>query len=82
MTPEQFVYWLQGFSEVTGKSPTPEEWKIIQEHLNLVFDKRTRQTSAKEQQSVPNFPKYFPDIRDAVQGAYSPNLIKPTVAIC
>lgn len=41
MTPENFAYWLQGFSEICGETPTPEQWKIIQDHLNLVFRKET-----------------------------------------
>lgn len=41
MTSEQFVYWLQGFSELSGKPPTGEQWAAIQDHLKLVFDKKT-----------------------------------------
>lgn len=41
MTPEQFVYWLQGFSEINGAAPTAAQWKVIQEHIALVFEKRT-----------------------------------------
>lgn len=41
MTPEQFTYWLQGFSEVQGNVPTKEQWKIIQDHLKTVFHKVT-----------------------------------------
>lgn len=41
MTAEQFAYWLQGFSEVGNKGPTEEQWKIIQDHLALVFKKLT-----------------------------------------
>lgn len=41
MTPEQFTYWLQGFSEISDKTPTENEWKIIQDHLALVFNKIT-----------------------------------------
>jgi hypothetical protein len=38
----QFVYWLQGFSEINGgAAPTQEQWNIIQDHLNLVFMKVT-----------------------------------------
>lgn len=38
----QFAYWLQGFSEINGGvAPTQEQWKIIQDHLNLVFMKVT-----------------------------------------
>jgi hypothetical protein len=42
MTPEQFTYWLQGFSEVSGEeAPDARQWKIIQDHLALVFKKET-----------------------------------------
>ena len=42
MTPEQFTYWLQGFVELNPNTePTPEQWKMIQEHLKTVFTKVT-----------------------------------------
>lgn len=41
MTSEQFAYWLQGFAEIHGGAPTPEQWKVIKDHLNLVFNKVT-----------------------------------------
>lgn len=41
MTPEQFAYWLQGFSEIGDTGPTKEQWQIIQDHLALVFTKLT-----------------------------------------
>jgi hypothetical protein len=41
MTAEQFAYWLQGFSEVNGAPPTADQWKVIQDHLKLVFQKVT-----------------------------------------
>lgn len=41
MTPEQFTYWLQGFSEIHGNPPTKEQWKTIQDHLKTVFHKVT-----------------------------------------
>ena len=42
MTPEQFTYWLQGFNEITnGLPPTAEGWKVITDHLALVFKKET-----------------------------------------
>lgn len=37
MTSRDFVYWLQGFSEISKVAPTEEQWKVIQSHLNLVF---------------------------------------------
>ena len=41
MTAEQFAYWLQGYSEIAGNAPSPEQWQIIQDHLKLVFSKQT-----------------------------------------
>ena len=41
MTPENFCYWLQGYTELNGDPPTPEQWQSIKEHLKLVFDKIT-----------------------------------------
>lgn len=42
MTSEQFTYWLQGFVELNnGKVPTEEQWKSINEHLQLTFLKVT-----------------------------------------
>lgn len=41
MTPENFCYWLQGFNELNGQTPTEDQWKSITEHLELVFKKVT-----------------------------------------
>lgn len=50
MTPEQFCYWLQGYFEIQGigtkddmEGVHPDQAKIIRDHLNLVFDKKTPQ---------------------------------------
>lgn len=42
MTPEQFVYWLQGKLERRDpKSVTKEEIVMIQDHLKKIFHKVT-----------------------------------------
>ncbi len=43
MTPEQFVYWMKGYVEISNNSDGigSQEWQIIKDHLNQVFDKRT-----------------------------------------
>lgn len=43
MTPENFAYWLQGFTELNPsmEQPTAEQWKSITEHLKTVFVKVT-----------------------------------------
>ncbi len=48
MTPENFTYWLQGWVELSGATPTEEQWKSIKEHLQTVFKKVTPEVS------VPN----------------------------
>lgn len=43
MTPEQFVYWMNGFVETNGgKEPTPDQWVIIKDHLATVCKKITQ----------------------------------------
>lgn len=38
MTSRDFVYWLQGFIEITKpETINAEQTKVIQNHLNLVF---------------------------------------------
>lgn len=53
MTPEQFCYWLQGFFELKRtidhrEGATPETMKVIEDHLRLVFDKKTPQRLSRE----------------------------------
>jgi hypothetical protein len=53
MTPENFTYWLNGFVELNGTPPTPEQWDCIKEHLKLVFTKETPEL--KESISIPKW---------------------------
>lgn len=39
MTADQFAYWLQGFAELNGESPSAEQWQVIRDHLAPVFNK-------------------------------------------
>jgi hypothetical protein len=46
MTPEQFVYWLQGFMEMADpKELNKTQTQQIKDHLKLVFDKKTPEVS-------------------------------------
>ena len=46
MTPEQFVYWLQGFMEMADpKELNKTQTTQIKDHLKLVFDKKTPEVS-------------------------------------
>lgn len=59
MTPEQFVYWLQGFAEIYQAEPDAAEWQTIKDHLALVFKKETpkREKSELEKYLDANPPK-------------------------
>jgi hypothetical protein len=37
MTSRDFVYWLQGYAELSESAPTTEQWESIKRHLALVF---------------------------------------------
>jgi hypothetical protein len=41
MSPESFVYWLQGFAELTEDTPDETQWLMIRDHLREVFRKQT-----------------------------------------
>jgi len=42
MSPENFVYWLNGFLEIGGPTAlNPIQVQIIKDHLDLVLDKKT-----------------------------------------
>ena len=41
MNSESFTFWLQGYVELNGETPTPAQWELIKEHLALVFNKQT-----------------------------------------
>lgn len=70
MTPEQFVYWLQGYSEVAGERPSADQWKAIQDHLKIVFHKVT-----------PDYTNYPPIPRQDPPFPYDNPIINPRV-IC
>lgn len=65
MTPEQFCYWLQGFAEISGSAPNPNEWERIKDHLATVFNKVT--------------PKYDPII-NPITGPYKPYTGDPLIS--
>lgn len=47
--PEIFAYWLQGFFELTDATTlTPEQVKMIKDHLSLVFEKVTPELNTAE----------------------------------
>ena len=55
MTQDQFVYWLQGFVELTEvEQPSKAQWAAIKAHLQLVFTKVT-----------PDLGKPWPELKPA-----------------
>jgi hypothetical protein len=52
MTAQEFTIWLQGYVELGGKTPGDAQWKLITEHLKLVFDKQTPELKELEKKSA------------------------------
>jgi len=78
---QQFAYWLQGFVELTGgkTAPTTEQWKMICEHLALVFKKVT---PPLEQQKAPALPPYTPSQPVMPGPAWPDTYPKITCTVC
>lgn len=48
MNTQEFCYWLQGFFEISGTNNlSKKEVAIIKEHLDLVFNKVTKNPATK-----------------------------------
>jgi len=53
MTPENFCYWLQGLFEVQNpRALTEAQTAVVKEHLQTVFNKRTKKT-VERTESLP-----------------------------
>lgn len=68
MSPENFVYWLQGWIELNKTidhrgGATEETLKCIEDHLNLVLKKDT--PKRKQLPEMPPIPVQGPTIVDA-----------------
>lgn len=47
MTPDQFAWWLHGWTEIQGGAvPSAAQWQVIRDHLDLVFTKVTPNRTA------------------------------------
>lgn len=73
MESRDFVYWLQGFFEISGATTvSPKQLEIIRRHLDMVFVheidisdlNKTEVKPKKENQDVLRFdPRHLPGIR-------------------
>lgn len=62
MTPEQFVYWLQGFYEISGNELAPTSRDIIiRDHLKEVFNKKTPDYYGLRPNIAPALPNTMPN---------------------
>ncbi len=53
MKPEEFCRWLQGFAELSDEgAPTHAQWKLIKEHLQLVYTKVTGSKAPSDSELV------------------------------
>lgn len=65
MTSEQFAYWLQGFVELNGETPTGEQWESIKAHLQTVFKKVTPEI--KVAPVIPSPGVQFPGLQESIE---------------
>lgn len=63
MSPEQFIYWFQGFAELTPNPPDARQWDQIREHVALVFKKVTPPLGYKGNEHKPPAPPPAPPTR-------------------
>ncbi len=62
MSPENFVYWLNGFFEMTDEYKlTEKQVQMIKNHLKLVFTNVTSQCSEEQQPVVKDIEVKIPE---------------------
>lgn len=80
MTPEQFVYWLQGFMEMADPSSLSEtQTQQIKDHLKLVFDKQTPDRTILPTDPYPRWsePHTLPHLPYTPKWEIDPNIFRP-----
>lgn len=76
MTPEQFVYWLQGYLEVQNPHTIDNsKIQVIKDHIALVLTKVTPNRSTVDVNPIIN-PVVYPYI------PYEPDYYNPYVVTC
>ncbi len=61
MSPENFCYWLQGYNELSGGRPIDTVgWKVLQDHLALVFNKVTPKRQIYNVQNLDSMNQSLP----------------------
>jgi hypothetical protein len=63
MSPENFVYWLNGFFEISGsKALTEEQVQVLKDHLKLVLTKKTPNITITQSPLIDVIPCTSPNI--------------------
>jgi hypothetical protein len=68
VTPEQFMWWIGGLSEVIAPAPTPEQWAMIKDKIKEVEPER--QFVSRSMDHFNNLPAPIPlkDLRATAEG--------------
>lgn len=68
MSAQEFAYWLQGYFELTpdGGGLSPEQVKVVKDHLQLVFQKVTPVVDIPPPMFTPCVVDLNPNTRDFV----------------
>ena len=63
MTPENFVYWINGFFEIScSKTLTEEQVQVVKDHLKLVLTKKTPNITITQSPVIDIVPCTSPNI--------------------
>lgn len=69
LKPENFVYWLQGFFEISeAKTLTEEQVIIVKEHLELCFDKTVPAAEIEAKVRSGTLADYLKGLKDSDTG--------------
>lgn len=86
MTSESFVYWLQGLVELQDSDVLSEkQWRVVKDHLKLVFDKKTPDYQMHPSVGGPGYIKYpdaTPPHRTFPKIGVSPTFVPPYTITC
>jgi hypothetical protein len=81
MNERDFVYWLNGYLELTGEtSLSPAQVQIVKDHLNLVLDKKTPSRELK--QTPPPFRPLDPNQKMCLLDGISIDPSLKTIMTC
>ncbi len=79
MTPENFVYWLQGYFELkraNGEDISDPFFRTIEDHLRLVFENETPDRTKSNEDLIKEFQEKIRE-KFPIDSPYRPSVVWP-----